>query len=456
MGKTRRGGKSRKRKTQNPLQTEGELDKSVPKCFVIHLGHVSQTVKQLLADLRTVMEPNTASKLKQKKKNRLKDFLAIASVFGVSHCMAISSTDTATYLKIARFPRGPTIHFRINKYSLIRDVQALQKNPISRLGVDFHHAPLVVLNNFGSGKDQPQHLKLASVMFQNMFPPINVKTIKLEQCRRVVLLQYDKVRNRVMFRHYVIRINPRGLSKGVKRLVQDKLPNLEGFKDIADYVLRASNASESDMEDNVDTKVELPDEYSGGKKGAVAKKASECSVRLTEIGPRMELEIVKIENGLFEGDIIYHQYVKKSKEESEVQKKRKQKERDLKQARKNEQKRNVEAKKSKLEEKRQKRKERREQRMKEQALKEGKEWESDDEDDGDDDEEDSDLEVEYDEEYEKSNAFDVEAGTGDDEEDEEEGGKKRKQLDDEEEDDDEQELGKKKGKKGSKKKKRRT
>ena len=44
-------------------------------------------------------------------------------------------------------------------------------------------SPLVVLNNFG----QEEHLKLATVLFQNLFPSINVQTAKLGQCQVCVI-----------------------------------------------------------------------------------------------------------------------------------------------------------------------------------------------------------------------------------------------------------------------------
>ena len=42
--------------------------------------------------------------------------------------------------------------------------------------------PLVDLNNFG---DAPHH-HLATITFQNLFPPINVKKVKLSTCQRAV------------------------------------------------------------------------------------------------------------------------------------------------------------------------------------------------------------------------------------------------------------------------------
>lgn len=49
------------------------------------------------------------------------------------------------------------------------------------------------MNNFG----QAEHMKLATVLFQNLFPAINVNTVKLSNCRRVVLLNYVKETNTI-------------------------------------------------------------------------------------------------------------------------------------------------------------------------------------------------------------------------------------------------------------------
>ena len=67
---------------------------------------------------------------------------------------------------------------KIHEYALIRDVAAAQPRP--RLPDSLWAAPpLVVLNNF-SGQEE---LKLATVLFQNLFPAINVQTTRLSQCQ---------------------------------------------------------------------------------------------------------------------------------------------------------------------------------------------------------------------------------------------------------------------------------
>ena len=85
-------------------------------------------------------------------------------------------------------------------------------------------APLVVLNNFSQSEES--HVKLMKVTFQHMFPTINVKTILLRECRRVVLFHYNKYDGTVELRHYAIRANPVGVSRGVKRILQSRIPDL--------------------------------------------------------------------------------------------------------------------------------------------------------------------------------------------------------------------------------------
>jgi ribosome biogenesis protein SSF1/2 len=67
---------------------------------------------------------------------------------------------------------------RIHTYSLMRDVIASQQRPRQPDSL-WKTSPLVVMNNF-SGQE---HLKLASVLFQNLFPAINVQTAQLASCQ---------------------------------------------------------------------------------------------------------------------------------------------------------------------------------------------------------------------------------------------------------------------------------
>jgi hypothetical protein len=91
----------------------------------------------------------------------------------------------------------------------------------------------------------------------------------------------------------------------------------------------------------------------------VIKREMGNSVRieLEEIGPRMTLEIFKIEDGFFCGEVVYHAYIKKSAEEKEKIARRKGEREELRVKRREEQERNVEKKKKERRELRVKRRE---------------------------------------------------------------------------------------------------
>jgi hypothetical protein len=62
--------------------------------------------------------------------------------------------------------------------------------------------------------------------------------VKLSNIRRCVLLNYDVSSKMIDFRHYAIKAVPVGLSKGVKKLVQSKVPNLGRFEDVSDFITK--------------------------------------------------------------------------------------------------------------------------------------------------------------------------------------------------------------------------
>jgi ribosome biogenesis protein SSF1/2 len=308
MAKTRR----KKHRTHVEVQAKpGETKNDVPRSFVMKRGKLSDLVSDLTDDVRRVMEPHTAVNLKESKTNKLKDFVQVSGPLGISHFLILSATDKSRYVKICRAPRGPTLSFRVHKYTLAREVAAAQRNPRSPPNA-FRSPPLVVLNNFG---DAP-HQKLATITFQNLFPPINVKKVKLSTCQRAVLVDYDKDTNRFQFRHYAISAAPTGSNRALRKLLTTRnAPDLGNLTDVSEFFDKAalgaaSDASDSEGEDAIAARVDLTQDYN-----RVAKADTRSRVILQEIGPRMELELVKVEEGMCEGRVLYHAYVNKTEEE---------------------------------------------------------------------------------------------------------------------------------------------
>uniref|UniRef100_A0A665UW71 Peter pan homolog n=1 Tax=Echeneis naucrates TaxID=173247 RepID=A0A665UW71_ECHNA len=281
---------------------------AVPHSFVFHRGQIGKNVAQLIVDVRRVMEPYTAESLKVKKKNVLKDFVAIAGPLGVTHFMIFSKTPTTINMRLARLPKGPTLYFRVLKYTLIKDVvSSLKKHRMHEQ--QFTHHPLLILNNFGA---DGMHIKLMATMFQNMFPSINVQKVSLNNIKRCVLLNYNPESQEIELRHYSLKVVPVGMSRGVKKLMQEKFPNMSKFEDISELLMKGTNLSESEAEQDGEHNItELPQVYSG--RGNMASQQS--AVRLTEIGPRMTLQLTKIQEGIGEGNIIYHSLISKTEEE---------------------------------------------------------------------------------------------------------------------------------------------
>ncbi|NXG21020.1 SSF1 protein, partial [Grallaria varia] len=118
------------------------------------------------------------------------------------------------------------------QYSLVRDVvSALRRHRMHEQ--QFSHPPLLVLSNFGL----PQiHVKLMAGMFQGMFPALNVHKVNLNCIRRCLLLTYDSDSQLLEFRHYSVKVVPVGVSRGLRKLLQEKFPNLSRLQDVSELL----------------------------------------------------------------------------------------------------------------------------------------------------------------------------------------------------------------------------
>ncbi|KAI4205474.1 MAG: hypothetical protein LQ346_001428 [Caloplaca aetnensis] len=357
----------------------------VPKTMVIRVGasEVGSSVSQLVKDVRKMMEPGTASRLKviplmdiwllgkahhrqERKSNKLRDFTTMAGPLGVSHLLLFSRSSTGnTNLRLALLPRGPTLHFRIEKYSLCKDVQKTQKHPKGSQK-EYLSPPLLVMNNFvspgvedASSNAVPKHLEsLSTTVFQSLFPSISPQSTPLSSIRRVLLLNREfsnleatssDVEGHqyvIRLRHYAIVTKPTGLSKGIRRVSATEqalkerkpkmnMPNLGKLADVADYILDPSTAgngftSGSESEVETDAEVEIVEahherihkkqqtkggrdsELRGQHRGSGTHKRA---VKLVELGPRMTLRMTKVEEGVCGGKVMWHEYLKKSEAE---------------------------------------------------------------------------------------------------------------------------------------------
>ena len=55
--------------------------------------------------------------------------MQVAGPLGITHFLLLSATQNASYLRVAKVPRGPTLTMRIHQYALQRDVLTSQQRP---------------------------------------------------------------------------------------------------------------------------------------------------------------------------------------------------------------------------------------------------------------------------------------------------------------------------------------
>jgi len=198
-------GKRKKKRTH--VQHQPDSDPGFGRSFVFKRGEVGPAVPQLVEDMRNILSPHTYSRLRESKKNVLKDFLHVAPSLNVAHLLIFGQSSHGVNLRLLHVPRGPTLTFRLLSYSLASDVRKQQKKPHSP-GKELKTPPLVVLTNFGQNKKDKDMevspspgppMRLLTAMLQSLFPAIDPSEQVLHKsgsgsCRRVVLFNYDKVR----------------------------------------------------------------------------------------------------------------------------------------------------------------------------------------------------------------------------------------------------------------------
>ena len=89
--------------------------------------------------------------------------------------MILTQTETSNYIRFIKNPKGPTITFRIDEYSLSKDVVAFQqqvKRNAKIFSMTLQSPPLLIMNGFGN-REEGDPLKIVSLMIQSMFPPIH-------------------------------------------------------------------------------------------------------------------------------------------------------------------------------------------------------------------------------------------------------------------------------------------
>ena len=229
----------------------------------------------------------------------------------------------------------------------------------------------------------PKHLEsLVTTIFQSLFPPINPQATPLSSIRRIMLLDRLPTSTAsspytISIRHYSITAKRSALSSQLRRLnAAEKLlgqrqsaqrlhlgtenvPNLSRMDDVADYLLDPAGAGGytsdssvpgSDAEVDMIPSIEIHagssrssrkrEPTAGAKRGTdgnlfstnkapvpsiasttdtSATRTEKRVIKLHELGPRLTLRLLKVEEDVCTGRVMWHEYITKTQEEVKQQ-----------------------------------------------------------------------------------------------------------------------------------------
>lgn len=359
----------RRVKKRTDKAPDPEVVAKIPKSMVLALGDSirNRSLKQLVKDFRTTMQPHTAINLRERKANKLKDFVVMTGPLGVSDLFVFKQSETSgnISMRIGKMPRGPSLQFKVNSYALMKDVRRIMKRPksVGRESSAFHQPPLLVMNGFSRKVGEMEnHEKLLVTVFQNLFPPIQPHETKVGTIQRVLLINKNPDGD-IDIRHYAIDTKLVEENRNIKKLLElshngrNKLPKMSGHTDISELVLDPYSVggltSDSEVED--DATVEIRNDHIPNLRKKVAADLSytrKRAVKLQELGPRLNLSLVKIEESMIGlSKTIYHSRIVKLKAEEKALDVKHQVRMDEKAKRRAEQKANVDAKQKKKDDK---------------------------------------------------------------------------------------------------------
>jgi ribosome biogenesis protein SSF1/2 len=177
----------------------------------------------------------------------------------------------------------------------------------------------VIINGFGKGSEKEeaeailpfQERSIVKTMFNNLFPGLDPVRSNPKNVKRCVLIDYNKKLDIIEFRHFYVKQNFTGINNKLKKIVNNnKIPNLGNCNDLAEYFTgNAGFVSDSDVDHLPNAHIDV--ETIAGDQ----MKKQQVKLRLYEIGPRITMQLMKIEEGFLNGPVFYHKFNKLSKEE---------------------------------------------------------------------------------------------------------------------------------------------
>ncbi|KAF0984396.1 hypothetical protein FDP41_000295 [Naegleria fowleri] len=236
---------------------------SVPRSIIVVRGkYKPEPIRHLCADLRKIMMPYTAKELNESGSTKIVDYVEFSKQAHVTHLMTLTTSISMAALNICRLPNGPTLTFEIQNYCTMKNLRSFFHKELNhQISCDeasyFKDPAICILNNFTSTES---HVQLMSLTFQNMFPPVDVKSFKLSHVKRVVLFNYDEEDETIEMRHYGIKKNSDVITpfraNTLKKNVSKKLNEVRKKLDRAKEELQALYKKRKDMKQKLGKKAD--------------------------------------------------------------------------------------------------------------------------------------------------------------------------------------------------------
>ncbi|CAL6026033.1 Brix_domain-containing protein [Hexamita inflata] len=235
--------------------------------LVYKRGQTSTHVVDLVKSVKQMMEPCTYPNFRMRKTNTIKDIVAISSGLDVAFLLQFTSNGTGTNMQVVRVPHGPSLLFQVHKYTT-----ELQKETMIT-------APLTILNGF-SNSDEDLMMKET---FKNMFPSVDMSSQQVIE-RIIVVNKLES--GLIQIRHYRFQ-NLQGVDQGLLSMIHSKQAKVETIEQILN--------------------------------------GTQVDDRVQEIGPRIDISLIRILGGLMRGEMLFHKYkdFKEAQQNKELEQKAK-------------------------------------------------------------------------------------------------------------------------------------
>eukprot|EP00009_Paramoeba_aestuarina_P015962 CAMPEP_0201529062 /NCGR_PEP_ID=MMETSP0161_2-20130828/40491_1 /ASSEMBLY_ACC=CAM_ASM_000251 /TAXON_ID=180227 /ORGANISM="Neoparamoeba aestuarina, Strain SoJaBio B1-5/56/2" /LENGTH=205 /DNA_ID=CAMNT_0047930679 /DNA_START=188 /DNA_END=801 /DNA_ORIENTATION=- len=205
-------------------------------------------------------------------------------------------------MRIARVPDGPTLHFRVESYALVRDIINMQEKHYGGDQKLYSRPPIIVLNKFSSSTDVTKArrknfpIEAVGETLRSLFDVTSLDQMSnVNKIGRVLLfsrVSKDGVSDDdevfIDVRHYVVL----GSRTNGKRLL-DKLSN-KSSKLSLEIINRMESVNSS--QDLLRAMEEVPNFESEVEEVnlPLRNREGKCNIKLVEIGPRLTLRLLRV------------------------------------------------------------------------------------------------------------------------------------------------------------------